>query len=1220
MPSDNITIRYSKMSAAESTVAGEDLILVAQPDPANLKTGYGVYKTTTAQLTDHFKSILREEGLKGLITVGPGIIGDGSPGSLELDESYFDNLAIRHDKLDLSHVGDRTFPVLPLSGSYFSINYPYDSEEQAAVAYVENNGNILILAPVTNGIEKRYTYTTIKNWTGGGRTPEQSDTVYQPPGLDPAEYVSAIFPPSQTAMLIEITNATTSQRTHAVVLLNGTLSYQYHTLTRIPDLAQWLWGVGYGWREVQDRPPAVYLRNGKLIIVGAGPGSSQAGHTLKWGQVDISSGVITTYNKVRITGRMISETNTSGTMRVTGGFMTTDTSNAGKVYEVTANTMFSNGSANSTVKSAGSHKQLCLAILQNKNEVRLAFKRNDTWYHPEGGNAVPYIYAFTTFFDIIENPSTEGADIHARELSDTVTQRHTSTASLTSLEWGGGYVGDRIGYYSLSLSPFASYLADGTLFLSSPSSASTVNAGNLIYPGRKGTDGYNYAEYSRTKDLSQPGPDWSGMPLRTVLSSLTPVVARGSAYYLPTNVSEQNAGRSGTIITMSGGFASESKIPAYSRVKGNWKADTFKLIDLGEVKGYTLNNDRGTLPDIQRRPILSFQDKNKVIRHTHTCFTSLDADDPVQNYEITHDYQVLKTVKFPKTVKDKFVTDIVSLFNSGTFLTTYRFTLLPGDPQGRALYVITVANKTDGASYKAYGVMKVTTTTAGNALTITAIDLLGSKYYKLNNVAWFYYFNAGSLLNCAWACVENADGSIDFGVKEGITTGGINGNQSGVSGCYRFNQTALGADVTHIASFSSPDGTSSVLYPVVGPQNMGLSLIDATAGLGTNYLLKPIIPTGDAEVDKGIVIASPTPSKTFTVNIGGDIPVQLKGAVGAITAQSIDLASYAGGNAANKTFYFYAVEKNKEVTMEIVTTPTNETLAKTLFAIVKTNAEVIESIKAVPFSRLGLYRLSDTPIGSAVAYNQGSFAEYVNKFWLTRWYGDQDINWDDYFISETIIEGPVYQVLTLAPGAKFEMVMYGSGAGGGGSRYTGGNYDPAMDGQPGSISKLSLNSTDVIQLTPSQGGTEGWWGNGSHLSDGYPGLGGTPDLITAVIPGVTVEELRYVPGNTVQGGWTGGNRIGAPAAVFSPALNAPIPTLPTYGKGGNGAEGVGDNGRAYGGGGGSGAAVYIRLVNNNDGPLLISFDVGESGSKGISAVSGFDGEQGCVWYRQFPKV
>lgn len=1218
MATNNTTIRYSKMSPPETTVNGNDIILVGQPDPTNLKTGYGVYKTTTQKLSDHFKTILKEEGLKDLITLGDGILGDGSPGSLELDENYLNNLGIRHDHLDLSYVGDRTFPVLPLSGSYFSINYPYDTEEEASTAYIESGGDMLILSPVTNGIEKRYTYTTIKNWVGGGRKVEPSDTVYQPPGLNPDEYVSAVFPATATAMLVEITNTTTGNRSHAVVLLNGTMGYQYHTLYRITDLVTWLWGEGtaYTWRTVQDRPPAVYVRNGKINIVGISGGAVQGGISLKWGVFDRSSGNITTITSVRTTGRMYSETVNTGVLRITGGFMTDQSGAAAKTFELSANTMFSTSSATNG-PGLGAHKAVGISILQGKTGDRLAFKRNDIWYHPEAGNTVPYIYAFTTFFDIIEDRTSQGADIHLKELPETLTNRHTVVSTLTTQTWGGGYERDRIGGYSLAFSPFATYLQDGTLFLSSPSGSAVVNAVIYAYTGRKGTTAYNYAEYSRQHDTTQPGATQTGLVIRPILSSLTPVVAKAAINYLPTTDAVQATGNSGSIITMSAGFASESKIPAFARVKGAWNAETFNLIDVGSVKGYKLNNDRGTLPDIERCPTISFQDKNKGIRHGHTFFTNLDVDDKVMNYEITHDYQVLKTVKFPKAVRTKFETDIVNLFNSGTFLTTYRFCLLPGDVQNRALYVVTVANKDTGASFRAYGVMKVTTSTSGNALTITNIDLLGSRYYKFAQSAWFYYFSVGAIMNCGWACVEQTDGTLDFAIKEGSTTGGINGNQSGVSGCYHFTQPTIGDEVTLKTSLTSIDGSSNVLFPAVGPQNIGLCTIDATAGLGTNYLIKPIVATGNADMDKGFLIGSPTPSKTFTINIGGDIPVQLNGAVGVIPAQSMDLATLGGGVAANKTFYYYAVEKNKEVTMEVLTTPVNETLSRTLFAIVKTNAEIVENIKALPFSRLGTYRLSETPIGSAVAFNRGSFAEYVSKFWLTRWYGDQDIDWNDYFIPETTMVGPTYQVLTLAPDARFEMVLYAPGGGGGSSRRT---YewlypDPQADGGVGEKAILYFSDTTYCTLTGGLGGTEGAWGNGSSYTNGTGGLGGSYTLSALNHPGLIIEEVSIANGNVGKNSRPdhGG---GDPATLNLPSH---IPSITESGVGGEGAPGRGDESLSFGGGGGSGAGLYVRFRNESKGPLLVGFEIGSPGRGSIGQNNGSPGHNGVAWYRQIPK-
>ena len=355
----------------------------------------------------------------------------------------------------------------------------------------------------------------------------------------------------------------------------------------------------------------------------------------------------------------------------------------------------------------------------------------------------------------------------------------------------------------------------------------------------------------------------------------------------------------------------------------------------------------------------------------------------------------------------------------------------------------------------------------------------------------------------------------------------------------------------------------------------------------------------------------------FTINIGGDIPVLLNGALGVIPGQSIDLANYSSGSPANKTFYFYAVEINKEVHFEILTSPMNETLSRTLFAVAKTNNEVVTNVKANPFSRLGLYRLSVSPQGSSVPFTQGSYANYVDRFWLTRWYGDKNINWDDYFIPETIIEGPVYQVLTLAPGAKLELVVYGAGGGGGGSRYTGGNFDPAMNGVGSEASSISIDDTKYVTLTGASGGTEGWWGNGSHFQNGTAGVGGVASVGSLNIPGVVIEEIRTADGNAGKGGWDRANAGGVKANL---ALPTNVPTLPTYGTGGKGADGLGDEGLSYGGGGGSGPAAYIRVRNVNTGPILIGFDIPEAGTGGKSSRNGSDGAQGVAWYRQIPKV
>lgn len=1221
MPSNNLTIRYSQMSAVQGTVTGEDLILVGQPDPTNLKTGWNVFKTKVSKLSDYFKDIVKNEGFGDRINVGPGIIKTPPKNALALDEEFFDNLAIRHDKLNLSYVGDRAFPVLPLSGSYFAINYPYDVNEQCAVAYLESSGDAMVIAPVTNGFQRRYTYTTLKGWSTGTWSAETSDTVYQPPGLLAGEYVSAAFPPSETAMVIEITNANTNVIEYAVVLLNGTFSYQHHTLIRCgKNIPQWLNGdANTNPRILQDRPPAVYVRNGKIIIVGAIPRATAQGVSLRWGEVDRNNGSIRAINSVRITGRSNTELRSDGIMDVTRGFYTTDPDAPGMELlgdKTLASTSSTAGAGGGAFKSVG------VSIAQSKHGVRVALRRADSMSYAEGSATAPYFYTFTTIYDVYEDPALHSAEIHMREADNSVMMRHSCNITITAITFSDDYKVDRNGTFSAAQSPYVMFLTDGSMYLSSAATSAATNARNYIYRGKKGMDAWSAAYNIRAVSTAPEGISYTGNIIPFILPALTPIVARAACNYLATNMTEQNNGNAGSIFTTNTNYAAESKPSAYAMVKGFAKDNTFELIDYGSVKGYTLNNDRARLMDAPNLQITSFQDRNRVIRHTHTFFSSLDnaALDRVQNHEITPPYNVISTMKLPASVRAQFINDIMSKFSVGDRALTWRFTCLPGDTGNRALYVVNVADKDNPDTFQAYGVMSMSVSVSGSERTITGIDILSTTPYILR-LPSVYYLYFSYPYNSGWAACENADGTLDMLVKEGMSTGAKNG-AGGVARPLYHMRRELDGTITYFGGIPSRDGTYSVVYPTVGPRDMGLATIDATAGFGTNYVLRPVVPTTDPEIDKGILIGSPTPSQRFTVNIGGDIPVQLNGAVGVIPAQSIDLTRYVGNGVspANTTFYFYAVEINKQVQFEILTTPMNETLARTLFAVVKTNDEVVTSVKATPFSRLGLYRLSYAPQGSSVPYTQGSYADYVDRFWLTRWYGG-DINWDDYYIPETITEGPFQQILTLAPGATLEMVVHGAGGGGGGSRFTGGEWVPEMSGGNAEHSVVLLNDQTIASIGGGLGGQEGWWGNGSHYSNGTGGPGADAGRPDNGPPGAVLDILQYTAGGKGEGDWDRSNNGGVRGTFPNPGIiPSYVPALPGLGHGGAGALGLGDEGWGYGGGGGAGGSFFMRVKNIGTGPLNITVIVGQEGQPGVSARNGYPGRKGVAWWKQMPKT
>lgn len=362
------------------------------------------------------------------------------------------------------------------------------------------------------------------------------------------------------------------------------------------------------------------------------------------------------------------------------------------------------------------------------------------------------------------------------------------------------------------------------------------------------------------------------------------------------------------------------------------------------------------------------------------------------------------------------------------------------------------------------------------------------------------------------------------------------------------------------------------------------------------------------------------PSTSFKIRFTTDIPVLIGGVVGTIKAATVDITTYVA-NPANSKIYMYAIPSGTNVAFEVRNVPVDETLARTLFAIIQCGATNVTSITAVPFSRLGLYRLSATPRGSSVANTIGSFGKYVDKFWQTRWYGSQDVDWDDYFIQETVVEGPVYQMLSLAPAGRLEFVVCTAGGGGGGSQNSGGVADPLQNGQPAEESVVTVSNAEIATYISAQGGVVGEWNADLSFINGGAGSGAIINADVSQLPaGVVSETYRFANGSSGFSDNATKNNAGGSAGVVSPALPAYVPDLSPYGIGGKGAAGIGDDGQGFGGGGGGGAVCYGIIRNDTAGLINIVLQIGNAGLGGVTdGNQGSAGTEGVIWYRQIPK-
>lgn len=200
------------------------------------------------------------------------------------------------------------------------------------------------------------------------------------------------------------------------------------------------------------------------------------------------------------------------------------------------------------------------------------------------------------------------------------------------------------------------------------------------------------------------------------------------------------------------------------------------------------------------------------------------------------------------------------------------------------------------------------------------------------------------------------------------------------------------------------------------------------------------------------------------------------------------------------------------------------------------------------------------------------------------------------------VYGVGYSVINLLPTQTIDIYAFGAGGGGGNSVYTGGSTD--YPGTKGGDTTVSVGDK-TYTAGGGGGGTAGWWGNGSHMSEGTGGAGGVP-TVSGTLP-TKVDEIYYGTANGTQGY----------IQTWSPQYEVPANELDgvmSNNTGGRGAWGIGDESRAGGGSGGTGAALHTRLTNNGNISVAVKLNVGARGTKGAAVGNvGTDGGDGSVY-------
>ncbi|AWL27135.1 hypothetical protein DJ533_00175 (plasmid) [Acinetobacter defluvii] len=169
--------------------------------------------------------------------------------------------------------------------------------------------------------------------------------------------------------------------------------------------------------------------------------------------------------------------------------------------------------------------------------------------------------------------------------------------------------------------------------------------------------------------------------------------------------------------------------------------------------------------------------------------------------------------------------------------------------------------------------------------------------------------------------------------------------------------------------------------------------------------------------------------------------------------------------------------------------------------------------------------------------------------------------------------------ITIPKWATARIILVGGGGGGGMAVHQGDDSTAIIHGKSGGDSYIEFANQVVASAGGGKGGTGGWWDNGSAWGHGEGGAGG----IFTNTNSVSMKSSK----NGNKGLQEQYDHVGG--ASVSPVLS--------YGAGGKGGDGVGNNNEGWAAGGGSGAYIEFTVTTSLD-PIYLKLVVGGGGKAG----------------------
>lgn len=902
-----------------------------------------------------------------------GLMGNGLANNpLKIDTNWVEANFVNSKYWQFSQIGDPTDTDLTISGSYFSVTYPYGVEHYGAAVFAEGNGDLRILRHVTNGEDLRVTYATWKNYRKTDiSTIRITDSVYEPPGLLPGEYIHNVYQMSSRAMLAEIWQGVTFKE-FVFITLNGTSVDEYHTLLRLGNNPTSVFS-GFGNLSAADRRRSFHscnviatILNGRRFVICLLPPGATGACKMQVAEVH-ANGAMFLVEGFTVQNTLGLRTNDWSTQILFNKAISYDINDLDRCFYFSdPNLTYSNISSwtgsSPFIRFSGQE------LPGEKLGIMLhmyAGCQYKSFY--AGPCKAQYFYVMDIENKTVDPEPTTGYNRLYRSDPNPNLNGNIVSGPLT-------YAKDE--HYYAQARTFHMLPTGDRIRLDGTAGSLDIRPYTALYPGA--------------------GNDITAAMSDNYFSSMYSAPAKGLTLQAPTPVLAGCAGilvHNHLMTTYSSTIAGMETGGAWTRLNGTRNDKAYKLLNTDGISfisttGYHLSPDRGTVNF--PLSIATFRSVAGDIFYHNACWSRFGNINKICDSTIDANLTVRGKYTIDPSVRAKMDAAIINYFNNNipagfTEIFGLNWLLVPGHmsvAKDHAFYKIMISFRTPDATdpqgyrftgtYMLGGLVGATINVNGDGdcrfadinvgmlrldkmqlVTVNPIVGTDEGRYRLNVAVMYKADAVNVILGGGFASANFGGGNHNGWVPHGIKTNYQNTDPTVI----RFNGEIVDKITIH--------------------KTLGLGYVTNTLGMGAMYCFRPVNEEtllADASLGGPWVLGSARPAAGFNLTVSSPVEIYNQGLTHVLPIQTFDLTKIIPTSSTahkNAHLYMYAILSNGNANLKVSYDPLPEHNAQLFLGHIQTSDTEITSITAETTSRWEIARPSVDPIGGALPVATG---------------------------------------------------------------------------------------------------------------------------------------------------------------------------------------------------------------------------------------------------------